>query len=94
MDVTDFDTAKLVFKVNAKNAHDMLAAQLLAAEINVWNGVPSCDKVDDAISDAQLELVGANYVGPGTTTAPKKGDKSAVNAIKDILDDFNNNGCS
>jgi len=94
LDVTDFDTAKLVFKANAKNAHDMLAAQLLAAEINVWNGVPNCVEVDDAISDAQLELVDANYMGPGTTTAPQNGDKVAVNAIKDILDDYNNNGCS
>ena len=92
--VEDKDDANLVFKVNAKNAHDMLAAQLLAAEINVLNGVPSCDDVDDAISDAQSELAGADYTGPGSTTAPKKGDKGAVNAIKDVLDDFNNNGCS
>ncbi len=94
LDVNDFDTATDVFNVSAKNAHDMLAAQLLAAEINVWNGVPSCDDVDDAISDAQSELAGADYTGPGTTTAPQKGDKGAVNAIKDVLDDFNNNGCS
>jgi len=92
--VEDSDEANEVFNVDANNAHDMLAAQLLAAEINVWHGVPSCDDVDDAISDAQSELAGADYTGPGTTTAPQKGDKGAVNAIKDVLDDFNNNGCS
>ncbi len=93
-DVTDSDVANMVFNVSAKNAHDMLAAQLLAAEINVWNGVLSCDDVDDAISDAQSELDDEDYTGPGSTTAPKKGDKGAVNAIKNVLDDFNNNGCS
>ena len=92
--VEDKDDANLVFKVNAKNAHDMLAAQLLAAEINVWNNVPSCSEVDDAITEAQDILSTEDYTGPGTTDAPKKGDKGDVNAIKDILDDFNNNGCS
>jgi len=90
--VANSEEANEVFNVNARNAHDMLAAQLLAAEINVWNNIPSCDDVDDAISDAQLELAG--YTGPDTTTAPENGDKAAVNAIKDVLDNFNNNGCS
>ena len=93
-EVVTFDDATDVFNVNAKNAHDMLAAQLLAAEINVWNNVPSCQEVDDAIEAANGNLGVANYEGPGTTDAPKKSDKDEVNAIKDILNQFNNFGCS
>lgn len=94
LEVTDFETAQLVMKVSAKNAHDMLAAQLLAAELNVWNNVLSCTEVDDAITEAQAILSGEGYTEPGSTDAPKKGDKAVVNAIKDILDNFNNNGCT
>jgi len=93
-EVVTFDDATDVFNVNAKNAHDMLAAQLLAAEINVWNNVSSCQEVDDAIEAAQGTLDVANYAGPGSTDAPKKSDKDEVNAIKDILNQFNNFGCS
>jgi len=93
-EVVTFDDATDVFNVNAKNAHDMLAAQLLAAEINVWNNVTSCQEVDDAIEAAHGTLGVANYEGPGSTDAPKKSDKGEVNAIKDILNQFNNFGCS
>ncbi len=94
--VEDSEDANLVFNVSAKNAHDMLAAQLLAAEINVWNGVPSCQEVNVAIAAAQTLLgeTEENYTEPGSTFPPKKGDKGIVNAIKNVLDDFNNNGCS
>ena len=92
--VVTFDDATDVFNANAKNAHDMLAAQLLAAEINVWNNVSSCQEVDDAIEAANGTLGVANYEGPGSTDAPKKSDKDEVNAIKDILNQFNNFGCS
>ena len=94
-EVLDSDSAKDVMKANAKNAHDMLAAQLLAAKLNVWAGVTTCDDVSDAISAADAELAGSGYDGKGSTTAPnpQSGDKQTVNAIKDTLDSFNNNGC-
>jgi hypothetical protein len=88
--------AKAVFdQAHAKNAYDMLAAQLLAAKLNVLSGVPSAC-VNAAINDppptgATGLLVSANYNGPGTTAPPA--DKEAVNAVKDKLDAFNNNGC-
>lgn len=82
---------------HAKNAHDMLAAQFLAARLNVLAGVPhAC--IDAAMNDpypngATGILVQAGYMGPGTTVAPTGTNKTAVNAVKDILDNFNNNGC-
>lgn len=78
-----------------KNAHDMLAAQFLAARLNVLSGVPSAC-VNAAMNDpyptgATGILVYAGYMGPGTTASPS--DKAAVNAVKDALDNFNNKGC-
>ncbi len=70
----------------------MLAAQLLAAKLNVANGVPS-SCVSGAIADADDILTNAGYSVPDTTTPPKKSAKAAVNVVKDVLDDFNNNGC-
>jgi len=32
-----------------------------------------------------------NYNGPDTTTKPKKAAKATVNAIKDVLEDYNTN---
>jgi hypothetical protein len=92
--VGDLDTALgILDDGHAKNAHDMLAAQLLAAKLNVASNVPSAC-VASAISDADAILSAAGYAGPGTTTAPKGAAKEAVNAVKDTLDNFNNNGCS
>jgi streptogramin lyase len=85
--------AKAVFDAaDAHNAHNMLAAQLLAAKLNKANGVPnSC--VATAISAADGVLPAAGYTGPDTTTPPQKAAKDAVNALKDELDKFNQNGC-
>jgi hypothetical protein len=88
--VETFDDATDVFNANAKNAHDMLAAQLLAAEINVWNNVPSCQEVDDAVEAAHGILTEAGWP---MSMVPEKSAKGEVNAIKDILDEFNNYGC-
>lgn len=82
---------------HAKNAYEMLAAQLLAAKLNVNSNVPfAC--VQGAINDppptgATGLLVQANYLGPRTTSAPTGATKAAVNEVKDLLDAFNNNGC-
>jgi len=82
-----------VLSGKAKNAHNMLAAQLLATKLSVWFGASTCPVVDTAINDAQTELDAANYTGPDTTTAPKKNAKAVVNAIKNILENYNNFGC-
>ena len=91
--VDTFAKAEDVFdSASSKNAHNMLAAQLLAAKLNVANGVPS-SCATSAIADADQILRDAGYSGPDTTTPPMKANKDAVNAVKDALDDFNNNGC-
>ena len=75
----------------AKNADNMLAAQLLAAKLNVAVGVPPC--AQGAIDKADLRLTNAGYYGPDTTTPPQKNLKKLINNVKNKLDEFNNNGC-
>jgi hypothetical protein len=77
---------------HAKNAHDMLAAQLLASRLNVASNVPS-SCIASAVSQADGILSAAGYAGPGSTTPPSGSSKQTVNAVKDALDNFNNNGC-
>ncbi len=91
--VDTFAKAKAVFDAaKSKNAHDMLATQLLAAKLNKANGVPSgC--IDSAIITADNILVTAGYSGPNTTTPPQGSAKATVNAVKNALDAFNNFGC-
>jgi hypothetical protein len=76
---------------SGKNIDNMLAAQLLAAKLNVAAGVPPC--VQGAIDKADLRLTIAGYAGPDTTSPPAKNLKRSVNMIKNKLDEFNNNGC-
>jgi len=91
--VTTFAQAEAVFDAaNAQNIHNMLAAQLLATKLNKANGVPNgC--IDSAIITADDILLTAGYSGPNTTTPPQSSAKATVNAVKDALDAFNNNGC-
>ena len=93
-EVADFEYAQLVFgNERAKCAEDMLAPQLLAAELNVLHlthlGLyDGCEVVDQAIIDADLEL--ADYDGTPCSLMIKGKDKQPVLDIKDVLDDFNN----
>ena len=92
--VIDFETAQNVFNGNARNMNDILAAHLLATEINLWNGVTSCQEVIDAVAEAQALLAGDGWVGPGTGTPPLGADRDTAETLKDILDTFNSDGCS
>jgi len=77
---------------SSKNAYEMLAAQLLVAELNRANGtIAGC--VSAVISDAGNLLLAAEYRGPGTTSAPAKTAKTAVTTDTVRLDAFNNAGC-
>ena len=77
------------------DARPQLAAQLLAAQLNIKNGAVSCIDATEAIADAQAALIALGYTGDlDDGVKPKKNSvvtKSEVNAIKDILDDYNNN---
>ena len=75
------------------NAAACLAAQLLAAQLNVANGANSC--ICDTIKEAKAFLTAVGYNGPGsavTFTAPNTRAKAID--LKTQLDNYNNNkGC-
>ncbi len=81
-------------KATAKNAYDMLAGQLLAAKLNVKNGVATCAIINDAIIQADSMLTNAAYKGPGSTKAPTGTMKTAVIDLSTKLDNYNRYGCS
>lgn len=80
----------------AKNAYDMLTAQLLAAELNKLHldhlSINSSSFVGP-IAAADAALVTAGYAGPDSLAKPTKAAKAAVNLLKDALDTVNNSGC-
>jgi len=77
------------------DARPQLAAQLLAAQLNIKNGAVSCTEATDAITAAQTALKDLGYtgtLGDGTKpTGSSSPTKSEVNGIKGVLDDYNNN---
>jgi len=92
--VADFDYALPVFaNAKAKCAEDMLAPQLLAAQLNVlhlthlglYNGC-----IDELIASAQVELTNAMYNGPDDGYCVKGKDKAPLMEIACLLDNFNN----
>jgi hypothetical protein len=78
-------------KMASDPAYNM-AAQLLAARLNIAAGAGSCDDADDAMADGQALLDLINFTGTGayknSMTAQQQAD---ANEIAGILDDYNNN---
>ena len=90
----DLDDAVEIFASAKSKNYYMLAAQLLAAKLNVLqlgHFDPGYDSscVDDAIAEADTLLEGRDL-----SDRLEKPDRAQVNELKDILDDFNNNGCA
>jgi hypothetical protein len=75
------------------NAAACLAAQLLAAELNVANGANRC--ICDTINEANAFLEAVNYNGPGSAvTFDATHTRAQAIALKTALDSYNNNkGC-
>jgi hypothetical protein len=76
----------------------MLAAQLLAAELNVAHlehlGIVYCECIDGVIDDADAFLSEKGYNGPDDPDDPPKGEaKDDANEIKDDLDEYNQGDC-
>jgi hypothetical protein len=99
---TTFQNAAKVFAANNcsnasssdSNAAACLAAQLLAAELNVANGANTC--ICDTIKAAKAALTAVGYAGPGTkVTLPKNGyTRQNLIDLKTKLDNYNNfKGC-
>ena len=89
--------AEDIFTKPHSKTYSMLAAQLLAAKLNVAqlsqfiSGYDS-SCVDTAIADADI-ILRSGEGGHDYDDPLLKPDKADVNIIKDVLDDFNNNGC-
>jgi uncharacterized repeat protein (TIGR01451 family) len=96
--VGTFAQAKAVFNnmnCGASSANDAvgcLAAQLLAAKLNVKNGAGTCIAPTLASADAFLTSVG--YTGPGATYTLTASQRAEAIQLKDALDKYNNGlGC-
>ena len=85
-------------KKKASDAAYNLAAQLLAAELNLSAGAKTCQAVVDAVNEAQTLLAGIEFDGTGNYLDPKSVKKSKLlqeraqraNELAFILDTYNN----
>jgi hypothetical protein len=76
---------------SAKYAENQLAAQLLAAKLNVAAGASHCLTVDSAIAAGDQLLVLIGYTGPGSKTVGLAHPLRAVTlAVASFLDQYNN----
>jgi len=101
--VTTGEEATLIFKEHkGKFDLDKLAAQLLAAKLNIWalnmtGEVPNdrIDCIEGNVTDADTYLAIAGYEGIGTADLKKKdkGAKATALGFHSALDRFNNSGC-
>jgi hypothetical protein len=78
---------------NNTNAYDQLAAQLLAAKLNIENDVPTCESIKTTMQYADTVLRDALYEGPGSTENPTGESRDYAFELIQILDRYNNNGC-
>ncbi|HEX6049434.1 MAG TPA: hypothetical protein VFZ21_09195, partial [Gemmatimonadaceae bacterium] len=80
---------------NKKMASDPaynMAAQLLAAKLNIVAGAASCQEADEAIADGQALLAAIDFNGTGAYKNKMTADQiSDANEIAGKLDDYNNN---
>jgi hypothetical protein len=93
--VANILNASAVFQANncsntgtSSNAADCLAAQLLAAELNVANGAKPCG----TIATANAFLVSIAYTGPGYVAPKNVTWRSQAVAYATTLNTYNNGG--
>jgi hypothetical protein len=75
------------------NVYDQLAAQLLAAKLNIENDVSTCESIETTVQYANTILRDAQYEGPGSTENPTGESRDYAFEQIQILDRYNNNGC-
>jgi hypothetical protein len=97
--VTSYDDAKAVFKkAKNKNANTMLAAQLLAAKLNVAHlehlDIDYCECIKDVIESADEFLNNHGYNGPDDPGTVPREDKEKANGYKDDRDVYNEGLCT
>ncbi|BAK77906.1 hypothetical protein NH8B_3133 [Pseudogulbenkiania sp. NH8B] len=81
----------LTGKKMASNPLYGLAAQLLAAELNVTAGAAICPAVSSAITQANALLVKYGFNGTGSYSNLTKADATTANNLASKLDAYNNN---
>ncbi len=78
-------------KKKANDAAYNLAAQLLAAEVNLSAGAETCQEVVDAVNAAQTLLASIGFDGTGNYLRPKDGQQyQDANNLAATLDQYNN----
>jgi hypothetical protein len=88
LDKSDILTGKKMASDPAYN----LAAQLLAAKMNITSGAEFCPAATTAIADAQALLDLINFTGTGTyANTMTAAQKTQANTLAGILDSYNNN---
>lgn len=76
---------------SSKYAENQLAAQLLAAELNVAAHAASCPQLPAAITEANSLLSGIGYAGPpGTAVGPSAPNRAAFVSTASTLNSYNN----
>jgi hypothetical protein len=75
---------------SSQNAVGCLAAQLLAAELNVANGANTC--VNATIAAADAFLISINYTGPSASYTLTSAQRAQAITLKTQLDTYNNGG--
>lgn len=71
-----------------------MAAQLVAAELNLSAGAYTCPAVATAVNDANALLSKYNFVGSGYTGKLSASDSTKANSLAKTLDDYNNDRAS
>lgn len=73
----------------ASNGLNKLAAQLLAAKLNILNGAAHSGTFDSTVSTANGYLCSYGF-NPGSWNSLSNSIKNAINTVKDTLDRYNN----
>jgi len=77
---------------SAQNAFGCLAAQLLAAKLNIKNGSSNC--IQSTVNAADALLAAGGYAGPNGSYNLTSSQRSSAITLKTALDRYNNNqGC-
>jgi hypothetical protein len=94
--VSILDKRNLDGRKSANDAAYGLAAQLLAAKLNLNAGAYTCATVQEAVADAQQLLLDIGFDGTGTYLKQRSTQRTDALMLAEILDNYNNNmlpGC-
>jgi hypothetical protein len=83
--------AAILGSPSAKYAENQLAAQLLAAELDLGAGAPSCPAVQQAVGNANTLLASIDYAGvPSSVVGPQNPQRPDFVSTASTLNSYNN----